>query len=344
MQEKQYKIAFAPLQGYTDFIYRRLHAAHFSGVDTYYTPFLRLPKRNKDVKNVALENNDMRLVVPQIIGGDADEMNYWLSYLQDLGYQRVDLNFGCPFRLIAGKGRGSGRFKELDKFESLLQHLPSNLDISLKLRLGWNSPQQLLNLMPCINAVPLNSIAVHARLGVQDYKGTTDLDSFEQIYANCVPPLYYNGDITTVQDAQQILTRFPDLAGLMIGRGLLADPDLARKIVHTFTQEVASMSAVLLSDAAPDSPSTPIQARSQQMAASISDNHPYALYRAFHDQLLKEYSTHLEGGDAQILQKMKSIWDYFLPHVDKRIRKKIIKTKRLSDYPSHASMAFSSSL
>jgi len=298
--KNKYKIEFAPVQGYTDFIYRRVHAKFFKGVDSYFTPFLRVPQRNKDKKDVAPEHNNLNNTVPQIIGGDAEEMSFLLNYLKDLGYKRADINFGCPFKMISKRGKGAGCFNDIKKLKTLF-NFPEGIEISLKMRLGWDNPTQILEVLPYINDAKIHSLAIHARVGIQEYKGETDLETFEKIYNNCSHPLFYNGDINTVDKANQILHRFPNISGLMIGRGMLEDPALSYKIITQKEHTTANY--------------------------DFSDT-----YNSFHNELLKQYSDYLEGGEAQILQKMKTIWDYFLPETDKKILKKIKKCRKLYDY------------
>jgi len=297
--KKQYQIEFAPLQGYTDFIYRRVHAMFFEGINSYYTPFQRIPQRNKDKKDVSPEHNDLNMTVPQIIGGDAEEMSFLLNYLKNLGYTRADINFGCPFKMITNRGRGAGCFNDIKKFRTLL-NFPEGMDVSLKMRLGWDQPSQILEILPYINDAKFHSVTVHARIGIQEYKGDVDIEAFEKVYLNCTHPLFYNGDIKTIENANKILQQFPNLSGLMIGRGLLEDPALAFKIIHQRDNDCTSDFL--------------------------------AIYKTFHEELLKQYSDYLEGGDAQILQKMKTLWDYFLPETDKKLLKKIKKCRKLYDY------------
>jgi len=299
ISQKNYKIEFAPVQGYTDFIYRRVHEMFFKGIESYYTPFQRIPQRNKDKKDVAPEHNDLSKIVPQVIGGDAEEMSFLLNYLNNLGYKRADINFGCSFKMITNRGRGAGCFKDIKKFRTLL-NFPKGMDISLKMRLGWDQSSQILEILPYINDAKLHSVIVHARIGIQEYKGDVDMEAFEKVYQNCTHPLFYNGDIKTIDNANKVLMQFPNLSGLMIGRGLLEDPALAFKILHH---------------------------KDNDRTLDFS-----GIYKSFHDELLKEYSDYLEGGDAQILQKMKTLWDYFLPETDKKLLKKIKKCRKIEEY------------
>lgn len=102
---------FAPLQGYTDDVYRRLHHQLVGGVDFYYTPFVRLEHgapRSKDLRDIAPEHNENVPVVPQIIAANLAEFRTLTQLIVEKGYQRIDLNMGCPFPLQAKHGRGCG--------------------------------------------------------------------------------------------------------------------------------------------------------------------------------------------------------------------------------------------
>ena len=104
------EIHFAPLQGYTDFEYRRIHSRHCGGVDTYYTPFIRWEKggiREKDIRDILPENNEGLHLVPQIICADTDEFNRLADTIQEHGYEEMDLNMGCPAPMQTKLMRGS---------------------------------------------------------------------------------------------------------------------------------------------------------------------------------------------------------------------------------------------
>jgi tRNA-dihydrouridine synthase len=315
--ESSFKIFFAPLQGYNDRVYRRLHAEHFGGVDSYYSPFIRVQPdgsiKKKDKMDVDPSYNQKSVcfeLIPQILGGKVDNVRLLINFLEKSGYKRIDINLGCPFPMIANRGEGAGMLKMGNKmnpnsintdFEKLMYLVTSypKLEISLKMRLGWENISESLGLLPLINNTPLHSIVLHARLGKMGYKGECDLESFEKFHKDCRHKLIYNGDILTIDDYNKITQRFPDLEGVMIGRGLLANPNLASEIK--------------------------------------SKNHDRTdkkrVLKTFHDNLLNEYAGVLHG-ENQILSKMKGLWDYFLPETDKRLLKRIKKTTRLSTYIS----------
>ena len=187
-------VYFAPLQGYTDVVYRKAHAALFGGIAAYYTSFVRIEKgdfRRKDLRDIDFENNRGVPVVPQAIASESDELRRIVDCMASLGYTRVDINLGCPFPILAYRHKGSGILPFPDEVERLLRPLESydSLEFSVKMRLGWEEPSEALRLLPLLESLPLRQITLHARLGKQQYKGCVDMESFGRFYDACPIPL-----------------------------------------------------------------------------------------------------------------------------------------------------------
>ena len=161
-------------------------------------------------------------------------------------------------------------------------------------------------MLPLLNAAPLAAIFLHARVGVQEYKGEADKEAFEIFYKECEHPLYYNGDVLTLEDIQAVTERFPRLEGVMIGRGLLANPALA--------QEYAE-------------------------GKVLAGEERLRKFKAFHTELLAAYAERLQG-DHQLLMKMKTFWEYFMPSTDRKVLKKIHKSNKLTQYNEAVVKAF----
>ena len=227
-------IHFAPLQGYTDAVYRLAHARIFGGIDTYYSPFVRVEHgeiRRKDARDISSKNNREGIhLIPQLIASQPDKLEQIITLFIENNYQEADINLGCPFPVLAKRHNGAGMLPYPDEVKDLLtaaiEKYPQ-IHFSVKLRLGWENAEECLALLPLFNALPLTHIILHPRLGKQQYKGEVDLSGFEAFYNGCEKPLLYNGDLHTVEDIQTITERFPKLAGVVIGRGLLANPALA---------------------------------------------------------------------------------------------------------------------
>lgn len=217
-------IAFAPLQGYTDAIYRRAHHECVGGVDEYYTPFVRMEKgevRRKELRDTDPAANEGVPTVPQVIARDGDEFARLCDALQGQGWGRIDLNMGCPFPMQVKAGRGCGLLQHPERVEEILREMQRRPEVtfSVKMRLGQESETEGLAVMPVINEMPLVHVTLHPRLGKQQYKGTADREAFQRFMNLSRHPMVYNGDLSSQQPAID-----GQLKGVMLGRGLLARP------------------------------------------------------------------------------------------------------------------------
>ena len=219
-------IAFAPLQGYTDAVYRRAHWECVGGVDEYYTPFVRIEKREvrrKDLRDTAPTVNEGVPTVPQVIARDGDEFARLCDALQGQGWGRIDLNMGCPFPMQVKAGRGSGLLLHPERVEEIQKEMLRRPDVafSVKMRLGQENESEGLSTMPIINEMPLVHVTLHPRLGKQQYKGIANQEAFARFMENITHPLIFNGDIL---EGERLEVKGERLKGVMIGRGLLARP------------------------------------------------------------------------------------------------------------------------
>ncbi|WP_294588977.1 tRNA-dihydrouridine synthase family protein [uncultured Phocaeicola sp.] len=303
MEENVPVIYAAPLQGFTETAWRNAHAQSFGGVDAYYTPFIRLEKgeiRNKDKRGVSPGENTVPRLIPQIIASEPDELEKLVTFLMIQGYREIDLNMGCPFPLIVRRGKGSGILSYPEKVAALLEAMKTFPEVcfSVKMRLGWENAEEWRKVLPLLNRSCVKQVTLHPRIGKQQYKGVVDMEAFRCFYEACELPLVYNGDLCTVTAVREILEAYPRLKGVMLGRGLLADPSLAK----AFREEPMSEAE--------------IKARTFRM----------------HRLMYLYYQRIIEGGDAQLLTKLKAIWEYLLPDLDKKVRKAILKSNRLDTY------------
>lgn len=299
-----YQIHMAPLQGYTDHVYREAHARIFGGVEVYYTPFVRCDKgqfRNKDIKDVLPEHNLYILPVPQLIAATPGEFRQIAGLFRVYGYRKADINLGCPFPMQTRLYRGAGMLPYPEKISALLAPLSEfpEITFSVKLRVGLNKNDEIQTVLPLLNHFPLSHISIHSRLGIQQYKGEIDRTAFRYVYENCTHPLLYNGDLCTRKDIVKLLEQYPRLQGVMLGRGLLAHPWLAMEIKN---------------------------------GKELTDEAKRKKLQSFHDLLVKGYSEKSEGGEAQILSKLKTSWDYLLPDAENKLRKKVLKSVTLEAY------------
>lgn len=299
-------IHFAPLQGYTDAVYRLAHARIFGGIDTYYSPFVRVEHgeiRRKDARDISSKNNREGIrLIPQLIASQPDKLEQIITLFIENNYQEADINLGCPFPVLAKRHNGAGMLPYPDEVKDLLtaaiEKYPQ-IHFSVKLRLGWENAEECLALLPLFNALPLTHIILHPRLGKQQYKGEVDLSGFEAFYNGCEKPLLYNGDLHTVEDIQTITERFPKLAGVVIGRGLLANPALAWEY---------------------------------RQGKKLSPDEIIEKVGQLHAEVYSTYEELLQGGETQLLMKMKSFWEYLMPDGNRKAKKAIHKTSKLANY------------
>lgn len=226
-------ILFAPMQGITDCAYRRSHFLHYGGVDAYFAPFARLERgriRDKERRDILLARNLGVPTVPQVIARDRDEFARLCDAVQNLGWREIDLNMGCPFPMQSHAGRGSGLLPHADRVGEIFDEMRRRPEVafSVKMRLGLEDPEECMRLLPLINEAPLRLVTMHPRLGVQQYEGEVDRVAFDCFMEGCGKPMAYNGDLRTIADLRAIERRYSNLAAVMLGRGLVDNPSLAR--------------------------------------------------------------------------------------------------------------------
>ena len=223
---------FAPMEGLTDSIYRRLHHKYFPGVDRYYMPFLsptiHRQLTHKEDRELPLADSVPFAAVPQVLTKVPEDFLWAAEVCRDRGYDEVNLNIGCPSGTVVSKGKGSGILRDaaaLDKFlEAVFAASP--LPISVKTRLGLEKREEFPAILEVLNRYPIKELTIHPRVRKQFYDGTVDMEMFDYAVRNSVNPLCYNGDILSLEQAAVLQETYPQIQSVMIGRGLIADPGM----------------------------------------------------------------------------------------------------------------------
>lgn len=232
-------LILAPMQGLTELMFRKVYHRCFPGaLDYAISPFLSLTHGNlteawEKIDDVLPEpNRDSIPVIPQILGKEPVEFIDLANRLFDIGYTEINWNIGCPMRRVTAKHRGSGILPYPDEVDRILGQVIPQLKprLSVKMRLGLKSPDEIFNLIPVLNNYPLPNVTIHPRTGRQQYTGQVDLDTFSRALPLLHHKVIYNGDICTPADYRRISQRFPSIQEFMIGRGILYDPLLPLKI------------------------------------------------------------------------------------------------------------------
>lgn len=223
---------FAPLEGLTDSVYRRLHQKYFGGVDRYYMPFLsptiHRTLTHKEDRELPLASSVDFTAVPQILTRVPEDFLWAANVCADRGYDEVNLNVGCPSGTVVSKGKGSGMLRspeELDRFLDAV-FADSPLPISVKTRLGLENPEEFPALLAVFNRYPIRELTVHPRVRKDFYKEPVREDWFRYAYENCKHPLCYNGNLCNIEDIRRISEAYPKVESVMIGRALVGDPGM----------------------------------------------------------------------------------------------------------------------
>lgn len=301
---------FAPLEGVTNYILRNAHKRHFGTLDKYFAPFIVADQnegfKSKDRNDLLPEHNLGLSLVPQILTSRPEDFNYTLKKIESFGYESFNLNLGCPSGTVVSKKRGSGVLADLDQLRFLLEGIFNvhTAQISIKTRIGIDDPEAFYQILQIYNEYPLHELIIHPRLQKDMYKNKPNLDMFGHAMATSKHSLCYNGDIFTMWDYQQIVTKFPQLEKVMLGRGLLMNPGLLMTIQ---TGEKASKASLL----------------------------------AYHDEIKAGYQAILSG-DTNLLFKMKELWHYLQHSFEnpEKHMKKIKKAVTLTDYQTAVNRIF----
>lgn len=305
------KILFAPLQGFTDAVYRSVHSQYFNYIEEYFTPFFRLENgflRNKEeheleiIEKFPLKNSAN--LVYQIICSQADEAFKLISRLKDK--KRIDFNFGCPYKMQTAKGYGAGILKFPEKVKEVLEVTKDfpEIDFSVKMRLGENSSDEIFQLVEILNSYKLKFITLHPRIAKKMYGGEIDFENFEKFSKLINQDLVYNGDILMYDNLVELDSKYPNLKAMMIGRGLLKNPFL------------------------------PIE-------NDFNADEKISILEKFHNSLINSYLQLYPSDEKKVMNFMKVQWEYFGDSYTNRNKRKILKSDSLGQYLSFVKIFFS---
>ena len=225
------QIYLAPLQGYTNVFYRKALNEVYSGVAKYYTPFFEEGKGQftdpELIPELDKELNAGSYLVPQIATNNIQFLITFSKKIKELGYEELNINMGCPFPMLVKRRKGGGMLTERSLVEQLLVEFfqqDIGLKLSVKIRSGLTELNQGLQMLTVLNQFPLQEIIVHPRLVTQKYNGYPNWDDFETMLKATSIPMVANGDIVCKNDVEVLEKKFPEIKGVMVGRGILSNP------------------------------------------------------------------------------------------------------------------------
>ena len=333
------KYYFAPMEGVTGYTLRNVHHTCYPGVDAYYTPFIAPNQHHavnpKEHRDVVQTNNTGMPLIPQVLTNKA-ELFLWAAreLKEKYGYNEVNLNLGCPSKTVVSKHKGSGFLEDTEKLDRFFdevfsvveaassQSKPGEADnlyprISVKTRLGLMDAEEFADILQVYNKYPLSELIIHARVQKEFYKGEPHLEAFVDAVRETHHSLCYNGDIWTLEDYKKVRTLFPSVKKVMLGRPLMANPELVQEL----------------------------KAYEEALTAGKEWN-GYAVslekLKKFHDRLLQGYLEQMNGDGNNVLFKMKELWGFLgrqFPEQEKLV-KKLVKANKIGEYEELANRLF----
>jgi tRNA-dihydrouridine synthase len=305
-------IYLAPIQGFTDFVYRKAYSQLFPEVDKYFIPYISVKNNQvlkKYEKEISLLNNPQKRVIPQVLAKNETELLFLAELLKETGYNEINLNLGCPFPMVTNRGKGAGILPYPEKLKTMLAvfYEKSDLKLSIKLRAGLVSPKEIEAIIPVLNDFPLTEIIFHPRIAKQLYKGEFNDDAFRFAVKNLKHKLVYNGDVFSLHDYNKRTQQFPEIENWMLGRGILMNPFLPAEINNI----------------------------------SVSADEKIEKLKKFHQLIFEGYSETMDN-TGNVLNKMKQFWSYFsfsFPN-QKKVSKMIKKSKNMGEYNVASLKAF----
>ena len=292
------KYYFAPLEGLTDSIYRKLHHKYFPGIHRYYTPFfsptIHRSFTQKERRELQPTDSLGFEVIPQVLTRNAEDFLWMARQCADAGYKELNLNLGCPSGTVTAKGKGSGTLRDPETLDKLLENIFSAcpIAVSVKTRIGFSSPEEFPALLDIFNRYPIRELTVHPRTRTDFYKGNVDMNAFRYAVDNSKNPLCYNGNLCSKEQIEALSAEFPALGAVMLGRALIADPGMLSPGGTTAT-----------------------------------------VLEQFHDELLENY-TEVFGSSRNAMFRMKENWHYLRCRFDSgdKLFKQLRKTTDLTEY------------
>jgi len=317
------KLYFAPMEGITTYIYRNLHYKHYKGIDKYYSPFVS-PGPNqglsvKEIRDVLPENNPDIPLIPQLMTNRSVDFIMAAKVMKERGYTELNFNLGCPSGTVVSKKKGSGFLAYPDDLNRFLEEVFSDpflvnkeVEVSIKTRAGKVSHEEWPRLMEIYNQYPIKELIIHPRVQQDMYKNTPSWDVFAQAVEESKIPLVFNGDIFRVPEFLAFAERFPQIDRIMLGRGIIRNPELAERILAL-----------------------------DEEGSAIPDQFDKKRFRRFHDDLIEAYSDYMYG-ERPVLYKMKELWFYMISMFpdSQKIGKKIMKSNHLAEYQTIVEQLF----
>src|SRR6266700_2223470 len=230
----------APMAGVTDTVFRRF-IRNLGGCGLIMTEFtsshgvrasMGSRKPTKTLKRYLAFEPEEHPISAQLFGADPEVMADAARVCQDLGFDILDLNFGCPVNKVVKCNGGSGLLRDLPLVETLLRTVRKSITIpfTCKFRAGWNDEELVMvEMARMAEDCGLQAIALHPRTREQGYSGKADWSRIAAIKDAVRIPVIGNGDIVTPEDAVRMVEA-TGCDAVMVGRTASSNPWIFRQI------------------------------------------------------------------------------------------------------------------
>ena len=228
----------APMAGVTDLPFRTLCKEQGAGLLCMEMISAKaLQYKNKNTKALLAIHPEEYPVSLQLFGSDPKIMSEMAKMIEELPFQILDINMGCPVPKVVNNGEGSALLKNPNLIEEIVRKVSSAISkpLTIKVRIGFeNEPVDIVEIAKRIEDAGAAALAVHGRTRQQYYSGTADWDTIRRIKEAVSIPVIGNGDVDSPKKAEA-LVRETGCDGIMIGRAVRGNPWIFREMNHYFT-------------------------------------------------------------------------------------------------------------